>query len=188
MVCKIDDQISDQGVILSYGESKGIVPMGTYVLYEFVNENGKRILAEEAIMKNGYAVLIEIEINHLEVSFKENSDYLIIPIYSYLDLMDKAPLNIDSFTKITNDDEVTTLGVKMVNDAMEGFLKDNQNTQELNILDFTGVSMKEANAGFICEGEYNKGTNYTLIPFEELQSFYLKKVRTKDDIHRIPRR
>ena len=162
----ISPTIQEEGVLLSYGESNGVMPAGMFLLNGFVNSDGKRISEYEAFIEDGYALLKEMEIVDYHLVVKQPGNSLLVPIESFHRISSKSRINDVEFGQLLSREIHEPIDIEMINMAMAGYLARKPENTELSSFKFEGETLDAANAILIGPNGEQRGTNYTMIPFK----------------------
>ncbi len=169
---KLNDMLSSTvtkcGFILSYGESDGLMPVGTFVVSGFEDANGKGITEEKAMI-DGYIVFRKIELNDdYGYHFVINGPKVVIPYMEFLEEYKKVESNNEQLFSMTYSDlrpESIEWLTQLLGEKLSSIPEDEE-IEEIEGLGLQGASLSEVGAEYTNANGVEMGTNYRIFPFE----------------------
>ena len=170
--------VGSRGILLSYGEGKDYVPVGTFVLSGFVKPNGDFVDVFEAEEENGYAILEEVafeENNYDRLIPKRPGNKVILPVEEYRELFFDATHNNDSIKTAIGFGKPTPDNAERINIAASRYLSDQPEGTSVTKINFEGLTLDQANAILFGADNKERGTNYRMYPFDPARVLELIK-------------
>ena len=153
------------GFILSYGESDGLMPVGTFVVSGFEDAKGNSITEEKAMI-DGYIVFRKIELNDdYGYHFVINGPKVVIPYMEFLEEYKKIESNNKQLTYSDLRPETIEWITRLLGDKLSRIPEDEE-IEEIEGLGLQGTSLSEVGAEYTNANGVEMGTNYRIFPFE----------------------
>ena len=170
--------VGNRGVLLSYGEGKDYVPVGTFVLSGFVKPNGEFVDVFEAEAANGCAMLEEVTFDKNDrdrLIPKKPGNKIILPASEYRSLFFDSTHNNDVIKDVLSNGGPTPENAETISEAAAQFLADIPEVKTITKPSFKGITLEEAEAILLGEDNKERGTNYRMYPFDPAKVLELVK-------------
>ena len=173
---------SPKGVLLSYGDTKGLMTVGVFMVTGYINSRNEPI-TEISAFENGFVVLEELEFNKDgKAIFKENGGKIVMPYKSFLIACHNIKHNNEELSHLSTEDGISPETVKMVDETIEEILAEKEPDSEITEIYLRGTSLDEAHAHYTGADGIEMGSNYTMFPFEVFRYLRLRKIREYEKI------
>ncbi len=155
---------AEDGFILSYGESKEVVPVGTFILVGYVDIENNPVDYDFAQEYGGLCVFKEIEKDKDgNIRVKQNGGRIVMSFSAYQAASVNTNHNNGVLNRVTSDE---WLGFKSIDDTvmdLQSLISDSD--LDLYTLMLRGSTLEEARANYDLPNNREAGLNYTFYPF-----------------------
>ena len=155
---------AEDGFILSYGESKEVVPVGTFILVGYVDINNNPVDYDFAQEYGGICVFREIEQDKDgNIIVKQNGGRVVMSFKAYQAASVNTKYNNSVLNRVTSDE---WLDFKTIDDTvldLQSLIADND--MDLYTVMLRGSTLEDARANYDLPNNREAGLNYTFYPF-----------------------
>ncbi len=174
--------VGHRGILLSYGDSNHLTPVGTFVISSFIKPNGELISDFELEFKNGFAVLEEVILDGYDLVPKKPGNTLVIPATEYYKLFGLTSTNNYQISEYATVNEgPTPENAEIISQVAAEYLAKMPEGTEIDGLEFDGMTIDESGAMLIGADGKERGTNYSLFPFDPAKVLHRVLVLTPDE-------
>ena len=154
----------DDGFILSYGESKEVIPIGTYILIGYVDIKNNPVDYEFAQEYGGFCVFKKIEKDEKgNIRVKQDGGKIVMPLSAYQAASVNTKYNNSILNTITSDDWLDYKSIdRTVTDLQELILESDTNFDTILL---RGSTLEDVHANYDLPSGLEAGLNYTFYPF-----------------------
>ena len=162
-----DIKKASKGFILSYGNSKGLVPAGVFILIGYCDQM-ERPVDEEFVRNNGGTVVFkQIEINEREEPIiKENGSRIIMPYIAYQIASQYVDHNNEVLDSVSSNEWMTFSDINLISDTIGDIIAESNPTDDVKDIYLRGSSLENSRSSHTLLNGKEMGTNYSFYPFE----------------------
>ena len=173
--------IPNFGIIMSYGESDSMVPMGAYFAEGYCNANGEPFIAEPNSKKEIYIKFSEYELSaNGELRKKKNGNEVYIPYDRALDLF--SSISYGNYDKIEYDHTKNFRPelLSMLDEVVSEYMEQDKHLAEEGATGYKSMTLDSQDAIFVASDGTEMGENYSIFPFSSAKVLYRKRKKKKE--------